>query len=171
MVFYCGIDNGLNGGIVVINDKQEIVVKYIMPVIKGEKTEFNFNEIANIFNYLNERFSPEGLFVCLEKAHVRPVQGIRSAFTTGLCLGMFQGVLASNGISYEVINPTVWMKKVFEGHKTEDKKASVQWCQKKWPKEVWTSTERSKKIHDGLTDAACMAYYMFLKYPIGVVNE
>jgi len=34
---YCGIDNGLDGAIVVIDENQEIVRKLAMPVIKGKK--------------------------------------------------------------------------------------------------------------------------------------
>jgi hypothetical protein len=168
MAVYVGIDNGLAGGIVLLNDKCEIIEKWIMPVVKGEKTEFNIVEINRIFETI--RYNYENVIVGLEKAHVRPVQGIRAAFTTGYCLGMFQGILTSKGLGYEVINPSVWMKKVFEGNNTEDKKASVMFCQRKWPNENWHGTERSTKIHDGMTDATCIAYFLYLKNK-GVSNE
>lgn len=162
MGIYIGIDNGLNGGIVAINDSQEIIIKKVMPIIKGDKNDFDVHEIVKIFEELFDVYDGQ-VFVMLEKAHVRPVQGIRAAFTTGFCFGIFQGVLESFGLSYEVVNPTVWMKTVFEGHNSEDKKISIQWCQRKWPKEDWRATERSSKIHDGLTDAAAISYYSYLK--------
>jgi hypothetical protein len=55
------------------------------------------------------------------------------------------------------------MKEVFKGINSDDKKVSVMFCQRKWPNENWHGTERSKVIHTGLTDACCIAYYMYLK--------
>lgn len=161
MILFVGIDNGLSGGIVVINEKQEVIQTHVMPVIKSESTTFDIVAISKIFDNLKQLGYP--IFVTLEKAHVRPIQGIRSAFTTGYCFGMFQGLLSAYGISYEVANPSIWMKKVFEGNNTTDKKASIQWVLKKWPQGKWKQSERSTKYHDGLTDAAAIAYYGYLK--------
>lgn len=168
MALFLGVDNGLNGGIVGINEKQEIVIKKIMPIIKGDKNDFDVNAIAKIFEDLGDAYEGQ-VFVMLEKAQTRPVQGIRAAFSTGLCYGIFQGVLESNQLSYEVVNPTVWMKVVLAGFNSEDKKVSIQWCQRKWPNENWKATERSTKPHDGLTDAAAIAVYCYLKNR-GTVN-
>jgi hypothetical protein len=172
MAVYVGIDNGLNGGIVTLNDNCEVVRTFVMPIIKGDKTEFDVVEINRIIDTIirDNKDMRDGIIIGLEKANVRPVQGIRAAFTTGFCLGMFEGMLTSRGLGYEIINPSVWMKKIFLGINSEDKKASVMYCQRKWPETNWRATERSKVIHDGLTDACCIAYYMYLKNK-GVNNE
>ena len=168
MVVYVGIDNGLNGGIVVLNDSCQVINKWVMPIIKGDKNEFDISVISKVFDEI--KLLDDNIIVGLEKAHVRPVQGIRAAFTTGYCLGMFQGILTTKNIGYEVINPSVWMKKVFEGINSDDKKVSVMFCQRKWPSVDWHATERSSKVHDGLTDSCCIAYYLYLKNK-GVTNE
>ena len=139
-----------------------------MPIIKGDKSEFDIVSINKIFDEI--KLLNDNIFIFLEKAHVRPVQGIRAAFTTGYCLGMFQGILTSKGLGYEVINPSVWMKHIFIGINSDDKKVSVMFCQRKWPNEDWRATEKSKVVADGLTDAACIALYAYQKSK-GVMNE
>ena len=159
-MIYVGVDNGLTGGIVAINNRLDVVGKWVMPIIETNKKEFDVITIQKIFDDLLKK--DKKIFVALEKAHPRPVQGTRAAFTTGFCYGMFQGILGSKGISYDIVNPSLWMKLVFEGMNIKDKKASTIWAQRKFPKENWRATERTKIIHDGLTDAAALAYYCFL---------
>jgi hypothetical protein len=156
MRLYIGIDNGLNGGIVMLDKNQNILYKYIMPTIKiGGKSEYDVQNIIRILNVLE----PAEAFVCLEKSHVRPVSGKRACFMNGFGYGLMQGIIESIGMSYEIVKPQVWMKELEIDSK--DTKGSIPFCQRKWPKENWTATEKSKKPHDGLTDAACLALYNF----------
>ena len=53
MTFFVGIDNGLSGGIVVLNKNQHIVGKWTMPVIKGKKTEYDVGAICKIFREID----------------------------------------------------------------------------------------------------------------------
>jgi len=162
MTLYIGIDNGLNGGIVVLDKNQNIVEKYIMPTIKiGNKNEFDVQNIVKIFNEIIEMNIESEVYVCLEHSHVRPISGKRACFTTGFCFGLMQGILESLNISYEIVNPKVWQKEIFQGTVNDTKQASIIFCQRKWPNEDWTATERSKKTHDGLCDAAGLALYCY----------
>ncbi len=156
-MIYVGIDPGLSGGIVGIDENQKVVFQCVMPVIKGKKTEYNINKIIKILSFEN----PQVVSVALEKQHVRPVSGKRACFTTGFGFGMLQAILECKQLPYEIVNPTVWMKEMFKGMDTKDKKASIMFCQRKWPKEDWTATERSVKPHTGLTDAAVIALYCY----------
>lgn len=158
-MIFVGIDNGLNGGIVVIDNSGKVIEVYNMPVLKLEKTEYDVQELARILFNIQDAY--QDIVVFLEKAHVRPVQGIRAAFTTGYGLGLMQGILQSLEVGYEVVNPTVWMKVVFEGnYSKENKKYSTIFAQRKWPDIDW---KRGKNVHDGITDASCIAYYGYLK--------
>jgi|SRR3989304_287274 len=162
MSLYIGVDGGLGGGLVAINDKQDVVFNHTMPVIRGKKTEFDiqniFNNIKSIINLANN----EKIFVSLEKAHVRPISGKRACFMTGYGFGLIQGILGGLNVSYEIVDPKVWQKDIFVGMTYEDtKQASISFCKKKWPNISWTATERSIKAHDGMTDAACIALYCY----------
>lgn len=160
MKLYIGIDNGLDGGIVAINNKQEIIGKWIMPTIKLKKRrEFDVRRITEIFEEL-VRMS-RGMYVVLEKAHVRPISGKVQCFTTGFGYGMFQGILGTLQTSYEIVQPKLWQKELLKGLSSDTKEASIMFCKHKWPKEDWTPTEKSRKPHDGLTDAAAMALYCY----------
>ena len=156
-MIFVGIDNGLSGGIVVLNKVQHIVAKWPMPVIKGKKTEYNIGAICKIFEEINHEANA---FVVLEKAHVRPVSGKRASFLTGFGYGVMQAILESHGYSYEIVSPKDWQSDVLKGMNTGDsKKDSIMFCKRKWPEVDWTPTDRSTKPSDGMTDAACMALY------------
>lgn len=156
-MWYIGIDNGLNGGIVCIDNEQKIVWKKTMPVIKDKgKTEYSIYEIIKLFE---EVVVPEKVKVHLEKAYVRPISGKRACFMNGYGYGLIQGILESLNLSYEIVTPQTWMKNLEINSKNG--KGSILFCQRKWPKEKWCATERSKKPHDGLTDAACLALYCY----------
>ena len=157
-MIYVGIDNGLSGAIVAINEEEKILFSTVMPTI-GKPKEYDINEIVRL---LNEHFGvnkeAEHIFVALEKAHVRPVSGKRACFMTGKGYGIMEGILGALGMSYIIATPQAWMKHIL-GSKTKDKKPSILYCQRKYPTYHWAATERSKKPHDGKTDATCLALY------------
>ncbi len=158
-MYYIGIDPGLSGGIVIIDENQELVDKHIMPVIKIKKSEYNIRRIKEILDTYS--IDPSKTFIVIEKAHVRPISGKRACFMNGFGFGMLQGLIEGMSFSYEIVTPQRWMKEL-EIPKQEGK-GSILWCQRKYPKERWQPTERSIKPHDGLTDSCCMAVYCYRK--------
>ena len=90
-LMFIGIDNGLDGGIVAIDENQKIIGKWIMPTIKLKRREFDVRRIVEIFNELV--IEPDKVYVILEKAHVRPVSGKVQCFTTGFGYGIFVSLL------------------------------------------------------------------------------
>ncbi len=165
---YIGIDNGLDGGIVVLDKHNNILLKQTMPTIKGKgsKREYDIVEIVKVLNHCKQLAEEHGspANVVLEKAFVIPISGKKALFTTGLCYGMFQGILSSLKLPYEVVAPKSWQKEIFLGMMGKDaKQKSIVWCKRKFPETDWRATERCKKDHDGLCDATCMAYYAKLR--------
>lgn len=159
-MIYLGIDNGISGGLAFFNPSTLELNIYPMPVVavksaKGNKNEYNIPEIISII----KKYPQIGLAV-LEKAQAYPGQGSVSNFTVGRCFGLMEGILASLGIPYVVVHPKTWQKKAFEGLAHQDtKQASILVAQRLFPQTSFVATERSKKPHDGLTDAALMAYH------------
>jgi len=153
--YYIGIDNGVNGGIVILDKNQKIISKHTMPVLGKTKKEYDINSIR----YILERYNANS-FAILEKAQPQFRDGKKQAFKTGFGYGVMQSLLIALGIPHQIIAPKTWQKFVFEGLASDDTKtASIMFCKRKWPTEDWTPTERSQKCHDGMTDAGCMAYY------------
>jgi len=156
-MWFVGVDNGLNGGIVVINERENIIMKGPMPTFSGTKKEFDVQKISEFMRRVKDL--EEEVYVFIEEARVQPVSGKRASFTTGFCYGLFQGICSALNLSYEIVAPKTWQKELLKGLATDTKVASIMFCSKKYPKEDWTATDRSKKSHDGMTDATCIALY------------
>lgn len=177
-----GIDNGLTGGIVAVDENQLIhsnptyaknqpglfddetgTYAWIMPVIKGKgKNIYDIKRIVKILTYLkNEaQLNRIPMYAILEKAHILPKNGGRANFTTGECFGMMQGILSALNIPYEIVSAKMWQQRIFQGQTvTDTKQSSILFCQNKFPKVDWRISPRGRKAHDGKTDAACMAVY------------
>ena len=151
---YIGIDNGISGAIVILDKNLNIIKKHIMPTIGTGRKEYDLISIKKIL--LEYKDST----VYLEKAQPRFRDGSKQAFKTGYGYGAIEGILCALELSYIIVSPKTWQKKLFEGlNSTDTKQSSLLFCHRKWPTEDWTPTERSQKAHDGLTDAACIAYY------------
>jgi len=153
--YYIGIDNGVNGGIVVLDNNQNIVAKHVMPVLGKSKKEYDIGPIYNIL----KKYSKDS-FAMLEKAQPQFRDGRKQAFKTGFGYGVMQALLIALHIPHQIVAPKTWQKLVFKGLNSDNTKvASILFCKRKWPCEDWTPTKRSRKCHDGMTDGACMAYY------------
>lgn len=152
---YIGLDPGVNGGIVVMNSDHQIIDKIVMPVMGGTKKDYDVQTLVKFLTTYNKNS-----FAILERAQPQFRDGRKQAFKTGFGFGVLEGVLTALKIPFQIVAPKSWQKKVFEGLNTDDTKvASILFCQRKWPDEDWRASQRCKKAHDGMTDAACMAYY------------
>lgn len=162
---YIGVDNGLAGGIAAYFGTGELRVTP-MPVVgvksaKGNKNEYHIPAILQWFDQLP--CAPK--MVVLEKAQAFPGQGVVSMFGVGRGFGIIEGILAARKFPYTIVAPKTWQKKMFEGVAHMDtKQASVLVAQRLFPDTIFTGTERSVKIKDGLTDAALMAMYGYQLY-------
>ena len=152
---YIGIDGGMNGGISVIkNDK--IIDLIVMPTILSTKNKKEY-DIQGIIKFLGKYSNAT---VVLEKAHAMPLLGSVQAFNFGRGYGILLGILSTLKMPYSIVHSRTWQKKMFRDTNHKDtKQASVIIAQRLFPDEDFRATERSKKMHDGLTDACLVAYY------------
>ncbi len=90
---------------------------------------------------------------CLEKVQAMPKQGVSSTFKFGTNYGWWQGVLDSSKISYELITPNRWMKKVLDsGNKAPNHRLAF--ARRRWP-----DAPLKRKKDSGIADGLCMAEY------------
>ena len=152
---YVGVDGGSKGGLLAIDEEENILAMTIMPMLK---TDYNISGIIDFFKLID--MDNAQIVVVLEKAHTRPTNGCKQNFNTGYKYGIMQGLLQGLGISYQIVSPQKWQKEIFQGETVNDtKEASIKYCLQKYPEEKWKSSDRATKFHDGLTDALCMAVY------------
>lgn len=152
---YIGIDGGNAGAIVVLKGKN-IVEKMVMPVLKTTDSRSEY-DCGAIVKFLSKY--PDAT-VILEKAHAMPLLGTVQAFNFGKSFGMMLGILSALKMRYHIVHAKTWQNKLFRDQPHENtKQASAIVAQRLFPGESFVATERSKKIHDGLTDASLIGYY------------
>lgn len=150
-----GIDGGLNGGICILSGKtiEKLIVMPTMDMTESKK-EYDYNAIVKLLSEY-----PDATVV-LEKAHAMPKLGSVQAFRFGLCYGAMLGILSALKMRYHIVHSKTWQNVVLKDQpKGDTKAASKIVAQRLFPSQDFTPTERSSKLHDGLTDATCIAYY------------
>ncbi len=151
----CGVDLGKNGAIVILDD-EDVAFKSVMPVLKSSKnsSEYDILQIVDVF----KEWRPDITYI--EKTLLHPMSGKKSYQQSGFCDGLFQGILSSLGLRYDIIAPKRWQKSIFSGMNQKDtKQASILFARRTQPAVDWRPTVKSTKYHDGLTDAYCLAVY------------
>jgi hypothetical protein len=160
-MIYCGIDNGMQGGLAAINEYQEIIGLVVMPIIKGKQSEYDLEKVKQIFKKWLE--IDNQLFIVLEKFQVTPILGRKAAFISGKGYGEMRGLLAGLGLNFEIVQPRTWQKEIFQGSNGDTKQAAIQFCKNKFNGISLKQTERCTKDHTGLADSLCMAVYCYRK--------
>jgi hypothetical protein len=153
-----GIDPGLQGSAVAINDQDQISGWFDCPVVKvkGSKRDFLPRAMAS---GLLELGKPENSFVFLESAQAMPKQGLSSTFKTGEGFGIWQGIIAALGYRYEIVKPRLWQKHFYKGIAAEGKARSIIACQRLFPDLPLTSPRGRVASLDGRADGTLLAAY------------
>ena len=160
--FYVGVDLGFDGGIVVLDENARIMHKQIMPTMScGNVRSYDIKYIAQTFVDLKHESKKVKalLYVTVEEIGVMPINGKRAHYLNGFGMGMMGAILTTLKIPHQFVKPQIWMKHIFEGMPKEKHKMSVRFCEQRYPEEDWTKSDRASKVHDGMTDATCIALY------------
>lgn len=158
-MYYIGIDNGINGGVVCTDHYDRVIFKYAGPeyIIHGQKTEYDPSEMSDILKQIQKE---EIGMVALEKAQAFPGQGVVSQWSIGRGYGLWEGIIVALGLKYVLVHPKTWQKEILKDlNKADTKQASALFAQRMCPDTDWRQTEKCRKIHDGLTDAFCLSVY------------
>ena len=180
---FAAFDPGKNGGLAILNEKGDIVFTATIPKI-GKEIDLNalFKLVTNIKNF------GETHHVVLERVHSIFGVGAASNFTFGQVNGYIEAMIVAAGLKYTKTNPKDWQKVAWEGidipvvsvpkyktikgkkievgvrMKVQTKEASALAAKRLFPNWNFLATERSSKMHDGLVDAALIAYYGYVKF-------
>jgi len=156
MKFRIGIDNGLKGGISTLSLDNKILRGVRMPTKKVGKGR----EVCPIaFAVILSEFPVAESIVAIEEPlkHAKSSQAMRSmAYSFGLCVG----VATTLGYKIEVTPVQKWQKAILgKVPKGLTKRFALAAATKLWPDENFLATPRSTKPHDGIIDAALIAYF------------
>jgi hypothetical protein len=153
-----GIDPGLNGALICLENGRPIAL-HVMPVIeikKGKSTKHEY-DIPMIAKLLRSA-APEHVFI--EKQQAMPMQGTVSMYSVGLGYGILRGLVTGLNLPHTLLHAKSWQKEMFRDCPKDDTKAlAAIICGRLWPDMDFRASERCKKSHEGLADAALIGLY------------
>lgn len=153
---YIGIDNGLSGGIAIL-ESRKIIELMSMPTVVGSNNRKEYDILA-IIKILEKH--KKGATMIIEKAQAMPILGSVQAFSFGKLYGIMLCLAVALKIPHSIVHARTWQKEMFRDISSDNtKQASAIIAKQLYPEQTFLATERSKKIHDGLTDAILIATY------------
>jgi hypothetical protein len=151
-----GIDNGLDGGIVALDESGIIVGLHIMPVRLTGRGGERIVDPCGLDEIL--RSYPDAPIAAEPSGIISP--GIKAVASTAQSWGVVRAILELQRRRWESIPAQRWQKILLPGRKPgETKAAALEAARRLWPGETFLATARSRKAHDGLIDAALIAEY------------
>lgn len=172
MIFVLGIDPGLDGALVLVNEMGAEVMRHKMPLIELEKKKKKGQKKAGKMRIIDEealvrivdeilKFT-EGSDLCayLEKVSAMPGQGVSTMFKLGENYGIMKGVLAGK-IRTTLVHPATWTKVMHAGVPggLKSKAASLYVIKREYPNECFLRSSACKVFDDGLMDGRLVAEY------------
>lgn len=166
-MIYVGVDPGVKGWIVCIDNDAAIVGMHKIPMIEKEYDPVG---VVSLIRGI-EQMSGTSISAFIEKVMPLPIGGAgmdknnpenkrfasaKERYKQGYCVGMFHAAFGGEGIPVQDIHPMTWRSKVLVGY-GKGKGASVQYINKRYPElEIG---KRPKYVQDNLADAICLALY------------
>jgi hypothetical protein len=159
---YIGIDCGLDGGICELDSAGNLTKMIVMPTVKiGKGRKINLHELSELFKIFRGsgscRFSIEN-----PGGHAPSAAGLRSMTYS---FAVVEAFLVCNFLTYHEFAARKWQSEFWsrptmpKGKKFDTKSAALSEAKKLWPGCTFVKSDRSKKAHDGLVDAALIAEF------------
>ena len=152
-----GIDPGIKGAVAAIDaDNLRLIEVTDCPTLKNAGKEiFNIQEMAHTIRRLSLLGDAT---VILEQAQSMPGQGVKSMFSVGRSMGIWEGILSALDVPFRTVRPNVWTKRTLAGMPGQGKMRSIQFALQMFP-DIELTPQRCRTPKDGRADAACLAYY------------
>ncbi len=159
MIEVIGIDPGVAGALAAItSDGLDLRV---MPVAAaGGKQQYDERVLV-------EWLTPYAIrraHVFIECVHAMPGQGVTSMFSFGMGYGLLRGICSGLGLSYELVRPQEWQHAMLMGQPLGSEYLVAS---RLWPNAEWRASDRCRKPHSGLVDAALIAEFGRRKIGMG----
>lgn len=164
MATYIGIDNGLKGGIAIIDGA---VTVHKMPLVPGKKGARGKLDEPALLALLAE-VAVGDVFACIESVQAGPKLRALTALTFGYGHGLTRGILVALGIPYAIVRPKAWQRVMLPGTpKGQTKQASVIVAGQLFPGVRLRATDKCTTDDHNLADALLMAEYARRTYGRG----
>jgi crossover junction endodeoxyribonuclease RuvC len=164
-VLILAIDPGLRGALAWLNTATGAASVKLMPLVPDrERDDYDEFELRKLI----DRTQGLGLVVYEKLGSLPPTRADGKAMgggignhRRGLACGIIRGLLASLPPGCQLaVPPQVWQRALLEGIPGADTKARSIWLARRlFPAVSLLPTPRSRKPHDGMADALCLAEF------------
>ena len=108
-----GVDPGQSGAIAMLSDGEPAgFIDMPTTARRAGGNEVNGKELAARLRGVQQEHTGAYILAVIEAVHAMPKQGSASTFRFGESFGVLKGVLASVGITYCLVEPTVWKRQL-----------------------------------------------------------
>lgn len=160
--YYIGIDNGVSGGVAVLDKDCNLSLAGFIPIKKiGDMKTIDLKELGYCLSQYGAFNNPSTIM--LEQGQKQPLFGCKGNYANGYYFGLVEGWMIANNFSYELTNPRTWQEVIFKdlrgykkGKKNDTKSLSLEICQRRFP-------THNIKDHN-IADAVCIALYLRSKF-------
>lgn len=152
-----GVDPGKSGAIALLDSETKKLEYSKYPLLPNDEIDHK------ALYELVTQYNPDWIF--MEKVHSVYGSSAKSNFSFGKSVGITETICFLIQKPVEMVTPKKWQNVVWSGIiKVKDaKKNSLTAVKSIFPSYNFLATERSRVPHDGLVDAALIAYYGMLK--------
>lgn len=157
-----GIDIGKEGALVALDAERRVRCAlrtkeaFTSPTGKGSKRDYVEMLMVRQLLVLREAFTVRAVLV--EKASVRPGEGISGGLTVGQGEGLWRGMVAALGLPLVRVAPQTWMAKMCRDVPGEGKDRAIFAAAQRLPG-LELVPKGCRKPHSGIADAALLAVY------------
>jgi crossover junction endodeoxyribonuclease RuvC len=157
---FIGIDPGVTGGVVALDQEGAVIGSWRTPVIQDKtKKHPDPRGMARLIQDIVDKGNDSGIVrsrVGLEKVGTTPRDGRVGAFSFGKGVGIWLGIFAAEGLPYLEVTPQRWQGKMLAGlpRGPHTKVSAVRRCA-----ELFPDIPLRIKADHGLADAALIAEY------------
>lgn len=158
--YFLGVDSGKNGAFAIIDIEGKLIFR--TPIFIDDMNEYDLVRMSSYIRDIKD------YLYCgaLEEVHSIFGTSKSTAFKMGLGLGILKGLFAANDIYIMSPTPKEWQKEVWPlvPKQVDNKKTSLLVGKLLFPGNDFLASSRSRVPHDGIVDAALIAYYCKLKF-------
>lgn len=162
MKYYLGIDVGKDGGLALYNSETGSLMTWLIP--------YDLKGLDECFAEVRREVKAEDILVLIEDVHSIFGSSAKSNFQFGRIKGMKEALSVCWFGEYELVQPKKWQDIVWEDSdivlkengKKDTKLTSANSAKRLFPDYDFRKSQRARKPHDGLVDAALIALYGLL---------
>jgi len=148
-----GIDPGLAGGVVALDQDSRVVLARRTPLITGAGSKAQYDERAMRELLAASRPPGEARHVAIEQVGAMPGQGVTSMFRFGYGCGLWRGIAVGLGLPIHDVRPQAWAQLLDGLPRGEAMKSSAVLR----ARALWPDLPIEKKVEWCFADAALIA--------------